>query len=112
MHSPKNPLDPLLTAWGRPPETPPLAPDVWRRIAAGERAGRPVPAGGWPALETIFGRPSFAVTFVAACMLLGMFLAEVRVSHLHRERDVQLIQSYLQLIDPLLTAAAKPEARS
>jgi hypothetical protein len=35
-------------------------------------------------------------------MLLGLFLAEVRLSRLHAERSVQLAQSYLRLIDPLI----------
>jgi hypothetical protein len=107
MTRPNNPIDPLLTVWGSPPETPPLAPEVWRRVAAEDCTNRTSHAlfGGWRlALETVFSRPSFAAAFVAACILLGMFLAEVRVSRLHRERDTQLIQSYLRLIDPLVTA--------
>ena len=50
----------------------------------------------------MFSRPSFAVAFVAACMLLGLFLAEVRLSRLQAERSAQLAQSYLRLIDPLM----------
>ena len=38
----------------------------------------------------------------------GMFLAEVRISHLHHDRDVQLLQSYLRLIDPLVSNPAPP----
>jgi hypothetical protein len=44
--------------------------------------------------------------FVASCALLGLFLAEVRVNRLQRERSSQLARSYLQLIDPLLRADA------
>lgn len=36
------------------------------------------------------------------CALLGLFMAELRVSHLQRERNAQLARSYLLLIDPLL----------
>jgi hypothetical protein len=46
------------------------------------------------------------VAFVAACTLLGLFLAEVRLSRLRSEHDAQLVQSYLRLIDPLLDTAA------
>jgi len=59
-------------------------------------------------VETWFARPSFAVMFVASCALLGLFLAEVRVNHRQRERSEQLARSYLQLIDPLLTAQNEP----
>ena len=57
-------------------------------------------------MEAAFARPSFVVAFIAACMLLGLFLAEVRLSRLHAERGVQIAQSYLRLIDPLMDATA------
>jgi hypothetical protein len=59
-------------------------------------------------LDLAFARASFATAFVIACALLGLFLAEMRVSRLHRERDHQLAESYLRLIDPLLLAATTP----
>jgi hypothetical protein len=62
-------------------------------------------------VETIFLRPAFAAVFVAACVLLGLFLAEVRVSRLHHDRDAQLLDSYRRLIDPLLTAVPPPESK-
>lgn len=91
--SPPDPLDPLLDRWGQPPALRPLAADLRTRLA------KPAPAP-----ETIFLRPAFAALFVAACVLLGLFLAEVRVSRLHLDRDAQLLDSYRRLIDPLLTA--------
>jgi hypothetical protein len=105
---PPDPLDPLLDRWrdAPPPLADHLAPEVWRRIAAEED---PLPRPGrLVRIEEAFARPSFAVAFVAACTLLGLFLAEVRVSHLQAERNTQLVQSYLQLIDPLLETAATP----
>jgi hypothetical protein len=39
-------------------------------------------------------------------MLLGLFLAEVRLAHLHEERGAQIAQSYLRLIDPLMDKSA------
>ena len=105
MHPPSDPLDPLLDRWRETPEPPPhLAAEVWRRIAVVEsRAERP---GLFARIEAAFARPSFAVAFVAACMLLGLFLAEVRLSRLHAERGVQIAQSYLRLIDPLIDETA------
>lgn len=100
--APPDPLDPLLDRWGQPPAFSPLAPDLHRRLKP------PAPLG-----ETIFLRPAFAAVFIAACVLLGLFLAEVRVSRLHQDRDAQLLDSYRRLIDPLLTAVPptdnKPE---
>jgi len=107
MHPPSDPLDQLLDRWRATPEPPSrLTQEVWRRIAVAER---PAERPGWLArLETAFARPSFAVAFVMACLLLGMFLAEARLSRLHAARGVQLAQSYLRMIDPLLDNPATP----
>ncbi len=104
MHPPLDPLDPLLDHWGHPPEPPSnLSAEVWRRVALAESRGeRP---GLLARMEAIFSRPSFAVAFVAACMLLGLFLAQVRLSQLEAARSTQLAQSYLRLIDPLIEQA-------
>ena len=99
-----DPLDPLLDRWSKIPEPRArFSADVWQRIARAE------PASGAPAtwrvtVEAWFTRLSFVVMFVASCALLGLFLAELRVNHRQRERNDQLARSYLQLIDPLLTA--------
>ena len=100
MNTPPDPLDPLLDRWSQVPEpSNRLTADVWQRIATGEEI-RP---DGWRhLLEVWFSRPAFAVGFVAACALLGLFMAELRVSHQQRERSAQLVRSYLLLIDPLL----------
>ena len=101
MHTSPDPLDALIERWRSAPPSPgPIVPEVWRRIAADETlAGK---SGWWARVAFEFARPTFAAVFVAACVLLGLFLAEVRVSRLHAQRDRQLAQSYLQLIDPLL----------
>lgn len=103
--TPPDPLDPLLDRWSATPEpSPRLAAEVWQRIAAHEAATRTAPR--WlAAVDAWFARPSFAVLFLVSCALLGLFFAEVRVSRLQRERNAELARSYLQLIDPLLTAA-------
>jgi len=114
MTTPPDPLDSLLDRWSDPPEPPPrLSSEVWQRIALSEGPAEK-PAAWWAVLDSWFARPPFAAMFIASCALLGLFLAEVRVSHLQRERSEQLARSYLRLIDPLLTAQnqpPKPEAR-
>jgi len=102
MNPPPDPLDPLLDRWSETPDpSPRLAANVWQRIALEERSAGS-PRGGWATLMDWFGRPAFAVGFVAGCALVGLFMAELRVSHLQRERNAQLARSYLLLIDPLL----------
>ena len=109
MHPPTDPLDPLLERWRAvaPPLERSVGDEVWRRIRAA-RAGEARP--GWRArIEAVFAQPAFVVAFVTACMLLGQFLAEVRVSRLQADRDEQLARSYVRLIDPLLENARLPE---
>jgi hypothetical protein len=104
MPDPIDPLDSLLDRLGRqsPPSPSPLTPEVWRRIALAEETSR---GNFWERLHAVFARPSFAATFVVACVFLGLFLAEVRRSQRQGEYNRELMQSYLRLIDPLLEAA-------
>jgi hypothetical protein len=107
----QDPLDPLLDRWGTTPDpSPRLAAEVWQRIATEREEGRS--QGWWTMLEAWLERPVFAAGFVAACALLGLVLAEMRIGHVQRERNAQLARSYLQLIDPLLVATAEPKERS
>jgi len=100
--SSRDPLDPLLDHWSETPEpSPRLASEVWRRIALAEQTAAEN-SGFWAGLESWFSRPPFAAMFVASCALLGLFLAELRINHEQSQRNTQLAQSYLQLIDPLL----------
>ena len=100
--SPRDPLDPLLDHWSETPEpSPKLASEVWRRIAQAEQPTAKT-IGFWAGVESWFSRPPFAAMFVASCALLGLFLAELRLNHEQSQRNTQLAQSYLQLIDPLL----------
>lgn len=107
MTSPPDPLDGLLDRWQHTPTAPSnLAPEVWRRIAVAEsRAESP---GFFARIEAVFSRPSFAATFVTACILLGLFLAQVRLSRLEAAHSAQLAQSYLRLIDPLISQTDVP----
>lgn len=105
MHPPSDPLDSLLDRLRETPEAPPhLTTEVWRRIAVVD--GRTEGFGLLARIEAAFMRPSFAVAFVAACMLLGLFLAEVRLAQLQAERGAQIAQSYIRLIDPLMDKSA------
>lgn len=109
MQPPNDPLDNLLERLRRATPTQPgrIGPEVWRRIADGEASA---PGAPWfVRLELVFSRPSFAATFVAACMLLGLFLAEIRLSHAQAERTARIEQNYVRLIDPLLDYAMHTE---
>jgi hypothetical protein len=104
MNTPPDPLDPLLDRWSETPgPSPRLTAAVWQQIALHEKQVSHQP-GIWTTLETWLTRPSFAIGFVAGCVVLGLLLAEVRISYLQRERNAQLARSYLLLIDPLLNA--------
>jgi hypothetical protein len=105
MHPPSDPLDPILDRLRATPEPPPhLAAEVWRRIAVLESQGeRP---GLFARLDAAFARPSLVAAFLAACILLGLFLAEMRLTRMHAAQGAQIAQSYLRLIDPLITEPA------
>jgi hypothetical protein len=102
-NDPRDPLDFLFERWrdAAPEPSDNLESAVWRRIAADEN-----PSGlrrGWFAtIEAIFARPSFTAAFVVGCVLLGLLLAETRVSQMQAKRSVQFVQSYLRQIDPQL----------
>ena len=99
---PRDPLDPLLDHWSDTPDpSPRLASEVWRRIALTESAA--VKRNRWNTVDGWFSRAPFAALFVTSCALLGLFLAEIRLSHEQRKHNTQLARSYLQLIDPRLT---------
>jgi hypothetical protein len=105
MKTPHDPLDPLLDRWSQVPEPPMrLSATVWQRIATEPEAG---PEGWRNLLEAWFGRPVFAIGFVVSCAVVGLFVAEMRISHLQRERSAQLARSYLLLIDPLLNTPSE-----
>jgi len=108
-----DPDDPLNSLFERSRELAPepserLETTVWRRLAAIET---PVPPRGFLAgIEAMFARPSFTAAFVVGCVLLGLFLAETRVSQLQARRSAQFVQSYLREIDPQLDQAGSENA--
>ncbi|PTX95476.1 hypothetical protein [Opitutus sp. ER46] len=100
--SSRDPLDDLLDRWHPPAH---LVPDLRAEIRREIARATPSHRGSWlTRLDRAFAQPSFAITFVAACVLLGLFLAEARVSRLHAAYGAQIARSYVQLIDPLLDA--------
>src|SRR5688500_13074518 len=77
MATPPDPLDPLFARWRADTPTLPrsVTSEVWSRIEHAEHArssGQSVLAR----IELAFSRPAFAASFIAACVLLGLFLAE------------------------------------
>ena len=99
--TPNDPLDALLDRLGQATPTPDrLEPEVWRRIAAADDIDET--PNLLARIKTVFARPSFSIAFAAACVLLGLFLMEVRHSRQQAAHNVQLVQSYLRLVDPLL----------
>ena len=108
MPSP-DPLDDLLDRWQTPATPARLPTRVHHEIAAA--AGQTDNA--MTRFLAAFSRPSFAAAFIIACVLLGLFLAESRVSRLHAAYGSQVARSYVQLIDPLVTGplAATPAAK-
>lgn len=109
---PNNPLDPLLDRWTSIPDpSPRLNAEIWQRIATSDADNGRVVRGPWATFGAWLERPVFAFGFVAACAIVGLLLAEVRIGRVQRDRNAQLARSYLQLIDPLVSTA-DPEDRS
>jgi hypothetical protein len=101
MQPPKDPLDTLLDRWGQATPTPDrLDSEVWRRIAVTDNLD--ASPGFIERIKTIFARPSFTIAFATACVLLALLLVQVRITHQQAQRNLQLVQSYLRLVDPLL----------
>ena len=100
MNSERDPLDQLLNEWQTDTTEPQLTGRVWREIERRDLPGHTT--GFLGRLEAVFARPSFAVVFVLSCILLGLFLAEFRVTRIQAARGTELAQSYLQLVNPLL----------
>ncbi len=100
MSTPSDPLDPLFERWRA--ETPTLKrslrSDVWSRIEQAE--AHPGLAGWLDRIELAFSRPAFATAFVVACVLLGLFLAEARLSEHLRRESAEIERSYVHMLDP------------
>jgi hypothetical protein len=106
MATPPDPLDPLFARWRD--DTPSLprsvTAEVWNRIERAEE--NPGIAGVLARIELAFSRPAFAAAFVAACVLLGLFLAETRLSDAYAQRTADPERSYLRLLDPRVETTA------
>lgn len=113
MNTPHDPLQSALEALraSTPAQPESVQHEVWRRIAHGEHTAPAEPLPWWHAIESAFARPAFAAAFIAACLLLGLFLAEVRLTRIQAERTAALERSYLSLVDPLFRATDSPRAQ-
>jgi hypothetical protein len=113
MENPQDPLDSMLERWRAttPEPSDALESKTWRRIAVAQAEPSRSP-GLLASIEAIFARPSFTVAFVAACILLGLFIAQARTSDLHAARSRQVVQNYLRVIDPLVEAEVSQPAPS
>lgn len=106
-----DPLDEALRALAAEP-LPPFR-SVRAEVHARLREAPPVPLHFRliERMESVFRQPAFAITFVAACMLFGLFLAEMRVSVSKQAQAQQWMEEYARLINPrrAVTAAAPSE---
>ena len=103
MSSSLDPLDSALQQWRQlePPRIGTVRGEVWRRIAdADSRSG---PTRFSERIEALFRQTGFSVAFVAACLVLGLFLAELRVSAATADHNRRLLRDYARLIDPRMT---------
>ena len=96
----KDELDALFEQWQDVSATDPqLKHRVWTRIAAGDtRQSQALP--DW--LERLLGilsQPLGATAFVAASVVCGILIAEMRVNRVKSIRTEELAQNYIQLIE-------------
>ena len=118
MKASPDPLDELLSSHPPPPAlSSTFQADVERRL---RQSAPPLRLSWWESIERLFAQPAFSAVFVCACVLLGLLLAEIRVSSERQATHNQVVQSYLQLLDPRLeltattaeSAAPNPEVQS
>ncbi len=98
--SDKNELDFLLRKWKNAPASDPqLKQRVWTRIAA-EDSRKAQSYRHWlsPLLE-IISKPLGATAFVAASIVCGILIAELRLDRSSSIRTKELAQNYIQLIE-------------
>lgn len=100
MPNDQDPLNKLLDQWKVEPRERSLASEVWRELERRDALSRRTSL--LDRLEAVFARPSFSIVFVISCVLLGLFLAEIRVARVQSARSTALAQSYIELINPLL----------
>ncbi len=98
--SDKNELDSLLEQWRNVPASDPqLKHRVWTRIAAEDsRKAHSLPNWLSPLLE-IISKPLGATAFVAASIVCGILIAELRLDRSSSIQKEELAQNYIQLIE-------------
>ena len=111
MHpNPDDPLDSALkTSASQPvPEFSSLRREVWRRLAAERK--EPAAPRLIERIEAIFRQPAFSAAFVAACLLCGLFVAEVRASRATAKHNQRLVRDYAKWIDPRIASPKEAPA--
>ena len=98
--SSKDELDALLEQWqDTPAPDPQLKHRVWTRIAAEDTKTE---AGITLFIKELLGslsKPLGASAFVAASVVCGLIIAEMRVNRVQDVRTEELAQNYIQLIE-------------
>ena len=98
--SDKHELDTLLDQWQDVPEPDPqLKHHVWTRIAAGADKKSKAAPDWLSQLFDILSRPLGAMAFVAASVVCGVFVAELRLNRESSIRTEELARNYIQLIE-------------
>ncbi len=98
--SDKNELDALLDQWQDVPASDPqLKHRVWTRIAAGDSRKAYILPDWLSQLTVILSKPLGATVFVAASIVCGILVAEIRLNRKTSVRTEELAQNYLQLIE-------------
>lgn len=102
MKSDRDSLEPLLKSWSEvPAPSGRLAGPVWQRIeAVGGRAswfGNFIM--GLHDLDTRFSRPRAIAVVVAASLLVGVGIAELRTRYDAQQIDTEMSARYLSMLD-------------
>lgn len=98
----KDELDVLLDQWRNTPEPDPhIKQRIWARIAAqdGAMTGRSRPGPWLVRAFKLLSQPLGASAFLALCILLGIAMAEFRISKLQKDRTEELARNYMALIE-------------
>ena len=110
--SDKHDLDALMDQWQDVPATDPqLKHRVWTRIAAEDSRNNQALPDWMAQLTDLLSKPMGATAFVAASIVCGILVAELRVNRQAELRTEELAQNYIQLIEARAQFLNKEEAQ-
>lgn len=110
--SDKNELDSLLGQWQDVPASDPqLKHRVWTRIAAEDSRKAPSFPHWLSPLMEITSKPLGAMAFVAASIVCGILIAELRLDRGSSIQTEELAQNYIQLIEARTELLEKEDAQ-